>query len=108
MASHLRLVSERVGASSFYRLDARVMAIPAAPEPSRRFRMEPDGSDFLLCSMIFRVTTRRGSLRGRMSFWNISQSSELFTFKPSKRQHVRIKHLGSISQASRTGKGSLL
>lgn len=36
-------VSERVGASSFYRLDARVMAIPAALEPSRRFRMEPDG-----------------------------------------------------------------
>ncbi len=43
MASNLRLVSELVGASSFYRLDARVMAIPAALEPSRRFRMERDG-----------------------------------------------------------------
>ena len=41
--SNLRLVSEQVGASSFYRLDARVMAIPAALEPSRRFRMERDG-----------------------------------------------------------------
>ncbi|MGC1721272.1 MAG: AAA family ATPase, partial [Isosphaeraceae bacterium] len=43
MASNLRLVSEQVEASSFYRLDARVMAIPAALEPSRRFRMERDG-----------------------------------------------------------------
>jgi len=43
MASNLRLVSEQVGASSFYRLDARMMAIPAALEPSRRFRMERDG-----------------------------------------------------------------
>src|SRR5208283_2343197 len=43
MASNLRLVSEQVGASSFYRLDARVMAIPAALKPSRRFRMERDG-----------------------------------------------------------------
>src|SRR5271166_2783372 len=41
--SNLRLVLEQVGASSFYRLDARVMAIPAALEPSRRFRMERDG-----------------------------------------------------------------
>jgi hypothetical protein len=43
MASNLQLVSKQVGASSFYRLDARVMAIPAALEPSRRFRMERDG-----------------------------------------------------------------
>ena len=43
MVSNLQLVSEQVGASSFYRLDARVMAIPAALEPSRRFRMERDG-----------------------------------------------------------------
>ena len=42
-ASSLRFVSEQVGPSSFYRLDARVMAIPAALEPSRRFRMERDG-----------------------------------------------------------------
>ena len=42
-ASHGQPVSERVGASIYYRLDARVMAIPAALEPSRRFRMERDG-----------------------------------------------------------------
>ncbi len=38
-----RAVSERLGASVYYRLDARLMAIPAALDPSRRFRMEPDG-----------------------------------------------------------------
>ena len=36
-------IAEIIGASSLYRLDARMMAMPAAIDPSRRFRMDYDG-----------------------------------------------------------------
>jgi energy-coupling factor transporter ATP-binding protein EcfA2 len=36
-------IAETIGSSSFYSLDARIMAIPAAINESRKFRMDPDG-----------------------------------------------------------------
>jgi hypothetical protein len=46
----LDLIAEAVGSSMLYKLDARVMAIPAGIDPSRRFRMDADG--FGLSSLI--------------------------------------------------------
>jgi energy-coupling factor transporter ATP-binding protein EcfA2 len=39
----LDLIAETVGISSLYRLDARIMAIPAVIDETRKFRMDPDG-----------------------------------------------------------------
>ena len=36
-------IAEIIGSSSLYRLDARMMATPAAIDPLRRFRMDYDG-----------------------------------------------------------------
>ena len=36
-------IAERLGTASLYRFDPRSMAIPAAIDPRRKFRMDPDG-----------------------------------------------------------------
>ena len=36
-------LAKRIGSASFYRFDPRTMAIPAAIDPNRKFRMDPDG-----------------------------------------------------------------
>jgi predicted ATPase len=36
-------IADMIGSSNLYRLDARMMAIPAAIDSNRRFRMDPDG-----------------------------------------------------------------
>jgi predicted ATPase len=41
--SQLDGIAAQLGPSSLYRFDPRLMAIPAAIDPRRRFRMDPDG-----------------------------------------------------------------
>jgi len=43
LKNDLNLIADLVGSSRFYRLDARMMAIPAAFDSPRRFRMDRDG-----------------------------------------------------------------
>jgi predicted ATPase len=40
---HLDSLAERFGTASLYRFDPQLMAMPAAIDPSRKFRMDPDG-----------------------------------------------------------------
>ncbi|MEO6809335.1 MAG: AAA family ATPase, partial [Isosphaeraceae bacterium] len=40
---HLDAIAERFGTANLYRLDPQMMAIPAAIDPNRKFRMDPDG-----------------------------------------------------------------
>jgi AAA domain, putative AbiEii toxin, Type IV TA system len=89
MASNLRLVSEQVGALSFYRLDARVMAIPAALEPSRRFRMERDG---------FGLPTLLDDILGYDPERFIALKNEFCKYFPE----FRTIHLGTEQAATRT------
>jgi predicted ATPase len=37
------LVAEKIGSGYLYRFDPKVMAVPAAIDPSRKFQMDPDG-----------------------------------------------------------------
>ena len=89
MASNLRLVSEQVGASSFYRLDARMMAIPAVLEPSRRFRMERDG---------FGLPTLLDDISGYDPERFIALKNEFCEYFPE----FRTIHLGNEQAATRT------
>ena len=71
-----------IGSSSFYRLDARMMAIPAAIDPNRRFRMDPDGFGLptLLDDILGHEPERFIDLG--TSSASTSQSSGRFTCKP--------------------------
>ncbi len=40
---HLDSIAGQLGPASLYRFDPQLMAIPAAIDPSRKFRMDPDG-----------------------------------------------------------------
>jgi predicted ATPase len=40
---HLDSIAKRFGTASLYRFDPQAMAIPVALDPSRKFRMDPDG-----------------------------------------------------------------
>jgi predicted ATPase len=40
---HLDLIAEQLETASLYRFDPQMMAIPAAIDPRRKFRMDPDG-----------------------------------------------------------------
>src|SRR5438034_2136158 len=39
----LDAIAERLGTASLYRFDPQLMAMPAAIDPARKFRMDPDG-----------------------------------------------------------------
>lgn len=39
----LDAIAESIGSASLYRFDPKLMAIPAAIDPARKFRMDPDG-----------------------------------------------------------------
>jgi hypothetical protein len=41
--AHLKLPRGMFGPASLYRFDAKLLAIPAAPDVGRKFRMDPDG-----------------------------------------------------------------
>jgi predicted ATPase len=40
---HLYSIAEQLGPASLYRFDPQLMAVPAAIDPTRKFRMDPDG-----------------------------------------------------------------
>jgi predicted ATPase len=48
-AASLNLIHGALSGVQFYRWDARFLALPVAPDSSRRFRMEPNGFGLALC-----------------------------------------------------------
>ncbi|HWE35689.1 MAG TPA: AAA family ATPase [Isosphaeraceae bacterium] len=104
--STLELIADLIGISLFYRFDAKLMAIPAAYDENRKFRMEPDG---------FGLPTLLDDILGRDPAKFIELSNRFCDFFPEF-QRLRLEtepgatsgydpRSGMHSMARSTGKG---